>query len=318
MEHEISKLLSRRDLNLIVTLDVLLKERNVSRAAEVLFVSQSAMSRSLKRLRETFDDPLFTRVATGLIPTPKALELEKQLKPILLSLNEIFAEEAFDPMLCEQSFSIALPAFISSAITPKLLRQLDEFAPGISIKEYPAKANPFTAIDQGYMDFALHYLEPTHDKYIAQELGILCPQLFARRDHPLLKSENITLDKALDYPLLGMLVEEDIYHSFSAPILQVYSDLMIDRKPKLRSSQTQILIDVMCSSDAVLFGTNSLQSLSGFNEDFQLLHSMENEKRYTVPVYLVQHERTEHSSAHQWMNALLSQLLQELLITTSV
>ncbi|MDG2393409.1 MAG: LysR family transcriptional regulator, partial [Thalassotalea sp.] len=69
--------LSRIDLNLLIALSVLLKEQNVSRAAELLFLSQSAMSRTLQRLREVFDDQLFIRASKGITPTVKALEIAK-------------------------------------------------------------------------------------------------------------------------------------------------------------------------------------------------------------------------------------------------
>ncbi|GAL17722.1 transcriptional regulator LysR family [Vibrio maritimus] len=81
--------LSRIDLNLLVSLSVLIKERNVSRAAEKLYLSQPAMSRTLARLRDLFDDPLFYRESNGLQPTAKTLELEASLDSILLSIDTL-------------------------------------------------------------------------------------------------------------------------------------------------------------------------------------------------------------------------------------
>ena len=84
--------LGRIDLNLLIILQVLLEERNGSRAARRLHLSQSAVSKALGRLRETFDDPLFVRSAYGLDPTPRALDLQLQLQPILLSLDNLIQE----------------------------------------------------------------------------------------------------------------------------------------------------------------------------------------------------------------------------------
>ena len=81
--------LGRIDLNLLIILQVLLEERNGSRAARRLHLSQSAVSKALGRLRETFDDPLFVRSAYGLEPTARALSLQQQLQPILLSLDNL-------------------------------------------------------------------------------------------------------------------------------------------------------------------------------------------------------------------------------------
>ncbi|MCW8336772.1 LysR family transcriptional regulator, partial [Vibrio sp. DBSS07] len=99
--------------------------------------------------------------------------------------------------------------------------------------------------------------------------------------------------------------QQDQTHSFSAPIQRIYDDFMLTRQPQLRSSQTQILLERMCESDAVLFGTNTIQALTGFNRDFRLIHSLEHDSRYTVQMHLLQHERTLSSQAHQWFTKLL-------------
>ena len=100
--------LARIDLNLLVTLQVLIEERNVTRAAERLFITQPAMSRTLSRLRDLFDDPLFTRAARGLIPTPRTEELAELLPDLLASVGQLVTPQSFDPATCEQSFRIAV------------------------------------------------------------------------------------------------------------------------------------------------------------------------------------------------------------------
>ena len=87
--------LSRVDLNLLVSLSVLLQEKNVTKAAQRLYLSQSAMSRTLQRLREVFDDPLFHRSARGIVPTAKAIELGDKLPNLLSQLDDILTLEVF-------------------------------------------------------------------------------------------------------------------------------------------------------------------------------------------------------------------------------
>lgn len=310
-----NKTLAKVDLNLLITMDVLLKERNVSRAAEVLFVSQSAVSRALARLRDTFDDPLFTRVSTGLVPTEKALLLEKQLLDLLPQLQELFSSEEFDPYEAENVFAISLPAFLSSALIPKLMEKLKEIAPKVRVSEHSAKANPFTSLDQGYIDFAFHFAEAPSTKYVATHLGSLRPQLFARCSHPLSQKQDVSLKDTVDFPMIGMVVDEDQYHSFSAPILQIYKDMMLENRPLLRSSQTQVLVDVMVESDSILFGTNSVRALRSFGDKFIQLPSKELDKKdaFSVPAYLIHHQRCTNSAAHQWMQSLLIEELSALL-----
>lgn len=82
------------DLNLLKTLDALLDERSVTRAAERLSLTQPAVSGMLTRLRECFDDPLFTRSQRGIIPTLRALELAQPVKAILAEVSELLQPKA--------------------------------------------------------------------------------------------------------------------------------------------------------------------------------------------------------------------------------
>ncbi len=100
----------RVDLNLLVTLLVLLRERSVSRAAEKLYLGQPAVSAALARLRTLFDDPLLVRSAKGMVPTVKALELEAALKPVVASIQSVlFEPTVFDPTTAERTFVLGMP-----------------------------------------------------------------------------------------------------------------------------------------------------------------------------------------------------------------
>ena len=79
--------LNRIDLNLLVYLDVLLRERNVTQAANQLSLSQPAMSNGLKRLRDLFGDPLLVRTSEGMAPTERALELEPIIRDVLANID---------------------------------------------------------------------------------------------------------------------------------------------------------------------------------------------------------------------------------------
>src|SRR6478735_5176261 len=81
--------MSRPDLNLLVTLDVLLAEGSVARAARRLQLSPSAMSRTLARLREAMGDPLLVRAGRGLVPTPRALELRQQVSQLVQAAEAV-------------------------------------------------------------------------------------------------------------------------------------------------------------------------------------------------------------------------------------
>src|SRR5690554_5047531 len=91
--------LSRVDLNLLVYLDVLLRERNVTRAAQQLGITQPALSNGLRRLRELFQDPLLVRTSEGMMPTERARALQPQIRQALAVIQQAVAPEtAFDAL----------------------------------------------------------------------------------------------------------------------------------------------------------------------------------------------------------------------------
>ena len=89
--------LAKVDLNLLVALHVLIEERSVSKAAARLHVTQPAMSKTLNRLRETFDDPLFARSKRGIQPTPRAEALANELIHVLLDIEGLLDAGEFSP-----------------------------------------------------------------------------------------------------------------------------------------------------------------------------------------------------------------------------
>lgn len=300
MSKSVNNQLHRVDLNLLVSLDILLKERNVTHAAQAMFVSQSAMSRSLKRLRETFDDPLFIRTATGLTPTAKAIELGEELQSILPQLSALFKNETFDPFYCNHTFSISLPSFLGSAILPNLALELFGEAPDVNLVEMSAKTNPYDLLDKGKLDFAIYYSRSSEQKYQAAKIGSIYPVLFVKNDHPL-TSENANLKEIMQYPILAMNIEEDHKLAFDTPLQRVFASLHSEKGPKLKSTQTQVLMDIAAKSDAVIFGQSALSAMPGFQSDFTPIYDFKDQSQYHVDLYLIQHQRTFNSPAHQWL-----------------
>lgn len=125
-------LLRQFDLNLLVILEALITECHVSRAADKVFLSQSAMSHALNRLREQLDDPLLIRYGQGLKPSPKALEMLPEIQTALRLIEHQLSPPApFDPAKTERTFTLAVTDFVETVILPELLPILIEQAPRI-------------------------------------------------------------------------------------------------------------------------------------------------------------------------------------------
>ena len=116
--------LSRIDLNLLVALEVLLQERNVTRAAERLFITQPAMSKTLQRLRILFDDELFIRSGRKLVVTARALELQEKLPTLLSEIESVVSGRTFDPKTDSGYVHLATPEFMAVQLTHTLIWEL--------------------------------------------------------------------------------------------------------------------------------------------------------------------------------------------------
>ena len=122
------------DLNLLVAFDALLAERNVTRAARRLNVTQSAMSASLKRLREAFRDPIMIQHGRSMVPTPHALALAPEVARAIATLRGLIsAGTAFDPATADRRFKIAASDYITTVLLVPLLRSLEHEAPFVRL-----------------------------------------------------------------------------------------------------------------------------------------------------------------------------------------
>nr|WP_172689846.1 LysR substrate-binding domain-containing protein [Pseudomonas fluorescens]ASI38107.1 Putative LysR family transcriptional regulator TtgS [Pseudomonas fluorescens]AWH58704.1 Putative LysR family transcriptional regulator TtgS [Pseudomonas fluorescens] len=126
--------LRKADINLMVTFETLMQERNVTRAASKLFVSQPAVSAQLNRLRDLFNDPLFIRVGNRMEPTARANEIIQHLSQALDAMSAALSlTHGFDPTSSDMTLCIGLSDDVEYGLLPPLLRAIREEAPGIVI-----------------------------------------------------------------------------------------------------------------------------------------------------------------------------------------
>ena len=113
--------ISKIDLNLLVYLDTLLRECNVTRAANQLSITQPAMSNGLKRLRNLFNDPILVRTSDGMVPTERAIELQPVIRGILMTLEETLApNREFEAKQSKRVFRIMASDYAASTMAPRL------------------------------------------------------------------------------------------------------------------------------------------------------------------------------------------------------
>ena len=187
------------DLNLLRVLDALLREQNVSRAAEHLALSQPAVSNALNRLRVLLDDPLLVRVGRRMQPTPRALALEAPIRSALRQLEQsLSAGEAFEPGESRQRFRIAVTDYVELVCMPRLLDRLSQKAPGIGIDiRHLSPSLPMEALDKGELDLVLGRFDEMPARFARRHWMSETLKLAVRREHPLLRQGNLDLETFL-------------------------------------------------------------------------------------------------------------------------
>jgi DNA-binding transcriptional LysR family regulator len=183
--------LRRFDLNLLVVLDVLMAERSVTRAAERLRRTQSAISHSLARLRDQLGDPLLVKGGRRMEPTTFALEFIEQARPILRSIRRVLSpRHAFDPATSRRVFRLAAPDFALGLFTD-LLAALRGQAPGVSLEWTGPRETMLLELAEGHIDAAI---APAGLRLpagvVGEDIGALQWRCFARRGHPALHKWN--------------------------------------------------------------------------------------------------------------------------------
>lgn len=174
------------DLNLLVVLDALVEEKNVSKAGERVGLSASATSHALDRLRKLLGDPLLIRSTSGMEPTPRALEIAMPMRRALHDIQAALAPQHFDPAEASVVFTIAVETYETIVILPQLIDMLRQEAPNIRIKVTSGSYDEIlSGIDQGRTDLAIGRFERLPDRFMTSRLlgdSYVCAM---RADHPL-------------------------------------------------------------------------------------------------------------------------------------
>ncbi|MGD8809327.1 MAG: LysR family transcriptional regulator [Gammaproteobacteria bacterium] len=195
------------DLNLLLALDVLLQERNVTRAAERLFLSQPAMSGILSRLRNAFGDELLVRVGRNLEPTDFAVSIAERVHSCVLELEDLLEDSrVFDHTSERRAFRISASDYSTLLLFSPVVRMLLDVAPGMSAHFLRLDRTASERLGDGSVDFVILPAEI--------EPGLPSTPLFddtwvcaAWAEHPSL-GEHLTIDEFLSHPHMSLNIAD--------------------------------------------------------------------------------------------------------------
>lgn len=295
------------DLNLLRTFIVLMEERNVTRAAEKLGITQPALSNALARLRILLRDPLFIRERYGMQPTDKAQELAPLIADTLATLDDmILGQQEFDPRRAERLFTIAPNSFVEFVLMPAVVARLRVEAPGIKLRLTPYGTDlAETGVISGTTALVMGRIPDPPDNLVVQHLmddGLAC---IVRADHPeignsisreqyeRLKHVNmlppgrlrVGLFQALERQALRREVAVSVTHFLAIPELIAVTDYC---------STLPTLICRRLAHDPRLKIVPSPVDLG------------------TFPVDMAWHIRYRHNPAHRWLRELIGDVARQI------
>lgn len=293
--------MARPDLNLLVTLDVLLAEGNVARAAQRLRLSPSAMSRALARLRQVTGDPLLVRAGRGLVPTPRALELRQEVGRVVEEAKALLRPaRLLDLEGLERTFTLRNREGFVDTFGPALLARIAQEAPRVKISFVPKPDKESAPLRDGAVDLETGVIgDTTGPEMRAQALfrdrfiGVV------RKGHPL-----------LDGPITPERYAEGS-HIFVSRGRRARGP--VDEALAQRGLKRTIAVSVASFSEAVTLvrGSDLIAEVS----DISTMSLRDGVASFTLPlalpaftISLLWHPRMDADPAHRWLRTCLREV----------
>lgn len=297
------------DLNLLRVFDVVMAERNLTRAAERLSITQPAVSNALKRLKESVGEDLLTRVSSGVKPTPRAEALWPEVRTALGHLRAALSPGEFNPQTDAASFRIAMADATATLFMPPLVSQIEQTGALANLRVLPlATRDPSEMLSRGEADLAIGHFPETVSALTGQ--GSDSPLRHARlhdseyvcvmrEGHALAGGEALTLDAfcAADHLLVNFAGRP---YGLADQALAA-----LNRKRRIVLTVNQYF-----TAGRVVAHSNLLTVLPAYFVETTGHH----EQIVTRPlpfhldglhVAMVWHQRNDRNSAHQWLRARL-------------
>ncbi len=288
--HKVNKL--KFDLNLLRVFDAMMTERNVTRAAQRVFLSQPATSHALSRLRDEIGDDLFIRTGREMVPTAKALALAPAVRDMLERLTELLDGTTFDPKKSTTVFRISLVDMMEYLLAPMFSQMIQDDAPHIHFAIQGYESSTYQQqLSAGLLDIAVGLSEPTSPSIYSSKLVTFSPVGLVRKNHPLtrnkvgIKEFNQTPRLKTD---LRTGVNHEASHASSPAFEAIYRTAHFFAVPLLLASTDLLLV----TSDVVaqlLCAQYPLVTIP-LPANYPLLE-----------LHIFWHQRTHNDPAHRWM-----------------
>lgn len=292
--------ISRTDLNLFVVFEAIYSQGGVTRAAEVLHLTQPTISHALGRLRDRVGDPLFVRHGQRLVPTPLADRMigptREALKLFQRTLGEL---DGFDPLTAEMQFSIGMRALMEASFFLPLVRLLNSAAPRVMVSSAPLDRRRIEAdLSAGELSAAIDIFLPLGEDIRREHLSTSRTVVVARQGHPQVVGQ-ITLE---DYLALDHIVVTSRRRG-AGPEDIALSREGLGRRVVARCQNIQTAMRAVAASDLVLTIADNFARRENMWFDNQIVAAPFDTPR--VDAFLYWHANSDADPANRWLRDMI-------------
>ncbi|RJX75343.1 LysR family transcriptional regulator [Vibrio sinensis] len=297
-------MLNNLNLNLLRSLHVLLEECHVSRAAERLHLTQSAVSRQLAQLRELCADPLLVRAGNRLVPTPRAIAIQTKLNILLGEFDQILNEKPFDPQTWQQEFVISSSDYVAQYIIPDVACVITQQAPLVNLAYRLWQPEFLDQFHESGIHLASTMLADKPANVTSIKIGQDKSFCLMRKDHPLNQKRSLSCEDLVRYPHVKVTGGGDKDTNVDLALRSEGFTRRIGLKVPFFSAAVNALL----SGDYLMVVPEHIAINLAKNAD--LIH-------YSLPFdtpfqqyWLLWHPKYDNDKAHQWMRSQLLYALQ--------
>lgn len=291
------------DLNLLRLFDAVYRSGNVSRAAEMLDLTQPAASQGLSRLRTLLHDPLFMRAAGGVQATPRAHRLARPVRQALAVLEEALGETVgFEPAQSRRTFQIHMSDIGEARFLPELMVALREQAPGVRLETRPVPRDQIApALDAGRIDFAFGFLPGVKD----MQHSVLLRDRYVvllRAGHPFAKRR--LAGKAL---LAALRELEFVGVRSHADTLRIIQESRLEDRLRLVTEHFMVLPSIVRATDlAAVMPRNIARAFEG---GYAIVEPAFPQRDFAVALHWSR--RFEADPGNRWLRGVVETLFRE-------
>lgn len=293
------------DLNLLLSLDALIAEKSVSRAAARQGVSQPAMSASLARLRDLFHDQLLVRSSHGMVPTPRALELAVPIRNVLDQIGTVLeVPKEFEPTGSRRTFRLQGTDYVEAVVLPLLIRKVACLAPGVKfLYRPPDPLHLAYDLEHGHLDMGIGYIPDPSPRLRAQLVfrdRFVC---IARRGHPEIEG-SISLTQFAELGHIQVLPRDS--EMYATPLDAALSKLNIVRHIEVWEPSFLNIVHLVSVSDLVTTVPERLTRL--FDQMFPIQVVPPPVDLPAIEVRMFWAERMMLDAGHMWLRKVVMEL----------